>query len=341
MFCFDSSLILELLKENLLSPFVMAFFLGIIAVYLKSDMKLPDGVYVVLSFFLLFALGLKGGSQLRETSLHKLLVPLLGTFILGCCLPFIAFFSARFSKLSQSDSAALAAHYGSVSVVTVMAALVFVERVGSPADGFMTALTAVLEIPGIIIGLLLGTVGKVSNLKSSTALNSKKSKSIAQRVKALLVSKSVFLLLGGMFIGIICGQKGLEPVKPFFFDPFKGVLVLFLLDMGILAGQRLKDIGDFKKIVLLFGICLPIINALVACFFAKCMSFSVGNMCVFACMAASASYIAAPAAVRMSLSQANPGIYLTSAIAVTFPFNLTVGIPMFYFLSLYLQKCFY
>lgn len=317
----------------------MAFFLGILAVYLKSDMKLPDGVYVVLSFFLLFALGLKGGAQLRETPLSNLIVPLLGTFIMGCCLPLIAYFSAKFSKLAQSDAAALAAHYGSVSVVTVMAALVFVERVGSPADGFMTALTAVLEIPGIIIGLLLGTVGKLNSLKSSS--HSKKSKSILQRVKTLLVSKSVFLLLGGMFIGIVCGQKGLEPVRPFFFDPFKGVLVLFLLDMGILAGQRLKDVGDFKKVVLIFGVCIPIINAFVACGFAKLMSFSVGNMSVFACMAASASYIAAPAAVRMTLPQANPGIYLTSAIAVTFPFNLTLGIPLYYFISLYLQKCFY
>ncbi len=341
MFCIDSSLIFDLLRENLLSPFVLAFFLGILAVYLKSDMKLPDGVYVVLSFFLLFALGLKGGAQLRETALIKLIVPLCGTFILGCCLPFVAFFSARFSKLSRSDSAALAAHYGSVSVVTVMASLVFVERVGNPADGFMTALTAVLEIPGIIIGLLLGTQGKINSSKGPATPNTKKAKSISQRIRELLVSKSVFLLLGGMFIGIVCGQKGIEPVKSFFVDPFKGVLVLFLLDMGILAGQRLKDIGDYKKFVLMFGICIPILNGLIACIFAKIMGFAVGNMCVFACMAASASYIAAPAAVRMSLPQANPGIYLTSAIAVTFPFNLTIGIPLYYFFSLYLQKCFY
>lgn len=319
-----------LIADNLLSPMVLAFVLGLLAVRFKSDLKLPDGVYAMLSYYLLLSLGLKGGSHLRDATLSTVAIPCFATLFLGCTLPFLAYGIARLGKFKTFDAAALATHYGSVSVVTFMAALVFVEKAGDNADGFMTALVAILEIPGIIIGLMLATWrGRMIQHEGAD----RDAVSIIQQIKTIVMSKSIFLLLGGLLIGFISGPKGVEPIAPFFIAPFKGILVLFLLDMGILAGQRLEDIENIPGFLGVYAILIPFLNALLAIALGSFIGLSVGSTTTFAAMAASASYIAAPAAVRMSIPEANPAIYLTSAIVITFPFNLAFGIPLYHTLT--------
>lgn len=334
---------LDLIQDNLFSPMVLAFVLGLLAVRLKSDLKLPDGMYTVLSYYLLLSLGLKGGAYLRDSTFCQIIWPCIAAGIIGCVLPLMAYSIARFVKFNKFDSAALAAHYGSVSVVTFMAALVFVEKAGNIADGFMTALVAILEIPGIIIALLFvqerGAITRKHEDSTSptqqlpTTLYSTSLVVLWKKIKAILVGKSIFLLLGGLFIGFISGPKGIEPIAPFFIAPFKGVLVLFLLDMGLLAGQRLEDVSSLPPVVGVYAIVIPLLNAVLAILVAHAINLSIGSATVFAAMAASASYIAAPAAVRMSIPKANPAIYLTSAIVITFPFNLAIGIPLYHVMT--------
>lgn len=316
---------LDMIKDNLLSPMVLAFVLGILAVRLKSDLKLPDGAYTILSYYLLLSLGIKGGCYLRDSTFSMVILPCLISLLLGCILPVIAYAIARWGSFNKVNSAALAAHYGSVSVVTFMAALVFVEKAGDQADGFMTALVAILEIPGIIVALLLAqSKGKGESVYLG---------SIWQRIREILVGKSILLLLGGLTIGFISGKTGVDPIAPFFIAPFKGMLVLFLLDMGLLAGQRLQDVSDLRPFVGIYAICIPIINACIAIILGQQIGLSIGSTTTLAAMAASASYIAAPAAVRMALPEANPAVYLTSAIVITFPFNLAFGIPLYHTLA--------
>lgn len=322
-----------LLQNSLFSPMVLAFFLGKSAVLLKSDLKLPDGLYSGLSLYLLLALGLKGGALLSETPLHIFWKAGLGTLILSLLSPLIAYvFGHRIGKLSVIDSAALAAHYGSVSVVTFIAAQVFVESIQLPSEQFMTALVVILEVPGIVVALMLAERAQNKEMEHATF----KRPHFLTRLRTILFSKSIFLLLGGMLIGLISGKTGMDRVKPFFIDPFQGVLVLFMLDMGVVAGVRLRDMGGIRPFLIIFALIMPIINGTLGVLTAYLFGFSLGGAIILAAMAASASYIAAPAAVRISLPNANPGYYLTCAIVITFPFNLAFGIPLYYQLASWL-----
>lgn len=315
---------LSLFQTNMTSPMVLAFFLGFFAMVFKSDLKLPEGLYAGLSMYLLIALGLKGGLSLSHTTPGDIIAPMMATLALGMIIPIIAFFGAKtFGKLHISDAAAMAAHYGSVSVVTFMASLSFMEILhpNNGAEPFMVALVTVMEVPGIIVALLL----------ASRAMD--KRKTIPQQIKSIVTGKSIFLLLGGMLIGYLTGDAGMTSVKPFFIDPFKGVLVLFMLDMGVLAGSRFKDIKKAGIFLIAFAVTMPVMSACMAIVFGHMAGLSLAGSTVLAAMAASASYIAAPAAVRTALPAANPGLYLTSSIAITFPFNLTLGIPIYYMLA--------
>ncbi|RZI46612.1 sodium-dependent bicarbonate transport family permease [Candidatus Finniella inopinata] len=317
----------ELLQLNLLSPMVLAFFLGVMAVWAKSDLQLPEGLYASLSMYLLLALGLKGGAYLSQTSFNIIGVPAAMTLLLGMVLPVIAYVIAHFiGRFSQADSAALAAHYGSVSVVTFMACEVFVETLGTPGEGFMAALVAILEIPGIIIALLL----------AEHRPGVKQESSLWQRLEGILFSKSILLLLGGLLIGFISGKPGLEKISPFFIAPFQGVLVLFMLDMGLVAGERLNDLKQVKGFLFVYAFLIPILNGALGVYGGYLAGLSLGGATILGAMSASASYIAAPAAVRVSIPDANPVYYLTSAIALTFPFNLAFGIPLYYQFAVWL-----
>ena len=312
--------ILELVQINLLSPMVLAFALGITATLLHSDLKLPDELYTTLSIYLLLAIGLKGGIALAETSLAVFWAPAVATLLLGIIIPVIAYGVARkIGKMNVADAAALAAHYGSVSAVTFAAAQTFLDTVGVRYEGFMPALVAILEVPAIVVALLIAQVA-----------GAPQGGDWRKALRELLTSKSILLLVGGMIIGWLAGPRGGKEVAPVFVDLFKGALTFFLLELGMVAARRFRDLPSAGLFLLGFGIIMPIFNGLLGVWFGSITGLSLGGSTILGVLSASASYIAAPAAVRIALPQANPSFYLTAALGITFPFNLAIGLPLYY-----------
>lgn len=306
----------ELLSANLLSPMVLAFALGAIATLLKSDLRLPDTLYTALSIYLLFAIGLKGGVALSESTVADLWKPGLATLLLGIITALLSFGVAlKMGRFSRTDAASLAAHYGSVSAVTFIAAVSFAETQKIETEGFLPALVAVLEIPAILLALMLAPRSGDSHA--------------GKLLRELFTGKTVLLLLGGMMIGLFSGPSGMAQVKPLFGDLFKGALTIFLLEMGIVAAQRVDDLRKHGFFLLAFGILVPLVNGAIGVAAGTAAGMSVGGAGVLGAMAASASYIAAPAAVRVALPQANLSLALSSSLAITFPFNLAIGIPLY------------
>lgn len=307
----------DLISSNLLSPMVLAFALGFVAVLLKSDLKLPPGLYTSLSIYLLFAIGLKGGVALSQSSISELAGPFAVTLILGIITPLIAYAVCRkLGKLDKVDSSAMAAHYGSVSAVTFIAATNFAASEGLKFEQFMPALVAVLEIPAILVGL-------------SMALREGKSGGLKLVIHELLTGKAVILLVGGVVIGLLSGPARMQQVEPLFGDLFKGALTIFLLEMGLVAGARVPDLKGRAVFLLLFGTLVPLFNGCLGVWAGSLVGMTAGGAGILGAMVASASYIAAPAAVRIVLPQANAGLYLTGSLTVTFPFNLMVGVPLY------------
>ncbi len=326
---------LDVLRINLCSPLTLSFALGVFARVIKSDLALPRDLYTSLSIYLLFALGLKGGVELSHSSLSAIALPAAVTILIGILTPISAYLLLRHvGKFAIADSAGIAAHYGSVSAVTFIAAQQFVASVGTPAEGFMPTLLTLLEIPGIQVALAIGAFQMAAARKSDPQnTESSERKPVKAILHELLTSRSMLLLVGGLFIGTIAGETGWKPVQPVFEGLFKGLLTLFLLEMGLAAGARLNDLKQAGVFLLGFGMLVPILHGSLGAFLGAFAGLSVGGCTVLATMAASASYIAAPPAVRMTLPEANPTLYLTSALAITFPFNLIAGIPLYYEMS--------
>ena len=318
----------EILKTNLLSPLVLAFLLGIFTKLVKSELSLPKDLYSTLSIYLLLALGLKGGVELSESTFQVIAWPAFVTLLLGCITPISAYLIMRkIGRFGEIDAAALAAHYGSVSAVTFIAANQFVQQMGQSAEGFMPTLLTLLESPGIHIALAIGAMKRVKNNPPIPGSVTKTNSAVFHEI---LTSRSMILLVGGLIVGLLIGAKSYEPIKPFFETGFKGALVLFLLEMGIVAGARLSDLKKVGLRLISLGILIPILHGILGVFLGHWSGLSVGGATVLGTMAASASYIAAPPAVRMTLPEANPTYYLTASLAVTFPFNLVIGIPLFF-----------
>ncbi len=306
---------MNLLAENLISPVVLCFALGIVARWIKSDLSIPEPIYQGLSIYLLLAIGLKGGAALATTPFSEMLVPAGMTFVIGCVTAVSAFFLMnRFGRLNREDASAVAAHYGSVSVVTFLAAMEAVKRTGMEYEGYLPALVAVLEVPGIIVALLFANSGGGSGWKKA--------------LHEVVTGKSIVLLVGGLIIGAACGPAKLADVAPFFVTAFKGALCIFLLELGLIAGKRLADVGKAGWRLIALGCFLPVFHGALGVAGACLAGMSPGGAAIFGAMAGSASYIAAPAAVRIALPKANPGYYLTLALGITFPFNLAFGIPL-------------
>ncbi len=313
---------LELVRLNLLSPMVLAFAVGVAASLARSDLKFPDALYVALSIYLLLTIGLKGGVELRGTPAATVWVPLLVTLLIGTATPVWCYaILRRLGKLAQADAAAIAAHYGSVSAVTFLAGLTFLHRAGVPAEGFLPALVAVLEVPAIIVALIIART-------ATGGMNS-----WAGALREALAGKAVVLLTGGMFIGFLSGREGVAQVAPFFIEPFHGALTLFLLEMGMVAARRLRDLAAIGPFLIGFAIVMPMLHGILGVYLGTLAGLSVGGSTILGLLAASASYIAAPAAMRIALPQANPAFYLTASLGITFPFNLTAGIPLYYALA--------
>jgi hypothetical protein len=301
----------------------------------KSELHLPKDLYSSLSIYLLLALGLKGGVELSESSLHAIAWPAAVTICLGIVTPVSAYFWMRkIGRFSQVDAAALAAHYGSVSAVTFIAANQFVATMSSAAEGFMPTLVTLLESPGILVGLAIGAMKCQPTDNTGALANSHSKRSLLHEI---FTARSMVLLLGGLVIGFLSGVKAYEPVKPFFESGFKGALVLFLLENGIVAASR---VGDLKKVgmaLIGLGVFIPILHGALGVALGSWAGLSIGGATVLGAMAASASYIAAPPAVRMTLPDANPSYYLTASLVITFPFNLVAGIPLYFKMASYLH----
>ena len=315
--------ILQNLAASLCSPMGLAFALGIAASLIKSDLKISEEFYGALTIYLLFAIGLKGGMKLEGMSLAQVWKPIVAALILSMAIPVWSYFILKKAcSLSSVDAGAVAAHYGSVSAVTFSAALAFLEKHQIQGEGYLPALLAIMEVPAIIVALFM-----VKQFNGNTMAESG---GIQKVMHELLTSKGILLLLGGLGIGLLSGHAGYEQVAPLFDAPFKGVLTLFLLAVGLLTGKRLADLAKVGLKVGAFALVMPPLHAAIAIFLAKSAGMSLGGATVLATLAASASYIAAPAAVRIALPQASPALYFTTALAITFPFNIIVGIPLYH-----------
>lgn len=307
--------------DNLLNPAVLFFALGIFAGVVRSDLKVPQALYESLSLYLLIVIGMKGGVELSKVALGDVAMPLAGAIFLGVIIPWIAYFILKkLGKFATADAAAIAAHYGSVSAVTYAVCLSFLQKENIAYEGFSAVLLVTMEIPAILIAIMIARFRR---------------KGAAPQVPwgkffhEILTGKSILLLLGGLLIGALVGEERIQPVKNVFFDPFKGLLAFFLLEMGLVTASRLKELKKAGVFLIAFGIGMPLISAWLGCWVGWAVGLSVGGTAVLATLAASASYIAAPAAVRIAIPEANPSLYLTAALGITFPFNLTVGLPLY------------
>lgn len=313
---------MEPLLSNFASPVVLAFALGIVVKLLKSDLEIPKPLYEGLSIYLLLAIGLKGGVELSKTSMDAFIGPASITLLLGVLTPLIAYIILRYlGRMDMINSSAIAAHYGSVSAVTFIAAISYVESLGYSPEGFMPTLVALLEVPGIIVALLIPQLSNGGNGSFKKALHE------------VVTGSSIILLLGGLVIGFVAGPVKFESVQPFFVSGFQGALVLFLLELGMITARRLSDLKKVGVFLLGFGILMPILHGLLAIWLGLMVGLSVAGATVLAAMVSSGSYIAAPAAVRIALPKANPSYYLTASLGITFPFNITIGIPVYYLIA--------
>jgi len=313
---------LHLLVDNLTNPALLFFFLGIIAVQLKSDLKIPENSAKFISLYLLMSIGFKGGQELSHSDLNlEILWSLVFGIFLALIVPVYTYFILR-RKLSIHNSGAIAAAYGSVSAVTFVTTISFMEMEGIPFGGHMVAVMALMEAPSIMVGLLLISV--FNKEKSSI--------SMPQVVKHALTNGSVLLIIGSLCIGFLASESQAEGIKPFTTDIFKGFLAVFLLDMGITSGRKLSDFIKRGWFVFLFSIIVPIINGCIVAIVTSYFIEGIGNRLLFAILAASASYIAVPAAMKLAAPKANPSLYIPMALAITFPFNITLGMPLYLFI---------
>jgi len=316
----------EILRVNLLSPIALAFVLGVITRVIRSEFTLPKEIYQGLSIYLLWSLGLHGGVELAHATFTEIARPAGVTLLLGCITPISAYLTLRYiGRFGEADSAGIAAHYGSVSAVTFIAASTFVKGMGAEPEGFMPTLLTLLESPGIHIALAIGAIRSGA-----------KSRPTSELLHEVLTGRTMILLVGGLIVGYLIGDKNWKVIEPFYDTKgaiFRGALCIFMLEMGILAGSRLGDLKKVGPFLLAFGMIMPLIHGALGTWLGSLSGLSVGGATMLGSMAASASYIAAPPAVRMTLPDANPTYYLTLALAITFPFNVLVGIPIYFKLA--------
>ena len=308
------------------------FLLGVFARLVNSDLKLPDQLYQTLSIYLLLAIGLKGGLELSKQPILSLIPEVMALMSLGFLIPFLLYPFFRLLKISVVDSGALGAHFGSVSVVTFAIVMGQLASNGIEVEAHAPLWVAVMEAPGLIAGVLLA---KLMSRQASVNTNAV---SVSWRVLLhdVLFGKSVLLLVGGLIIGTIAGEKGIAPIKMVFIDPFKGLLAFFLMELGLIVGSKLKESTVLGWRVLLIGVLVPPVLALLGAGVALLLGLSVGGVAVVATLAASASYIAAPTAMRIAVPEANPALSITIALAIVFPFNIVFGIPLYIKLAQYL-----
>jgi hypothetical protein len=313
--------IFDLAMSNLGSPLILAFVLGVTAALVRSDLSIPEAAAKFLSIYLLFAIGFKGGVIVAERGMSVTLgTSLLAGIVLSAALPFVAFDLLRLmTHLDRMNAAAVAAHYGSISIVTFVAGTSLLEELGLKAEGFMVAVAAAMEAPAILSALWLMSSDSDGGSRVDGTL-----------WREILLNGSIVLLVGSFLIGVISGADGLKEIEAFVVTPFKGVLCLFLLDMGLIAGRGLRERrGVINPGLVLFGFIMPVIGSIAGATCGLLLGLSTGGIFLFMVLGASASYIAVPAAMRVAAPEADPGIYLTLSLGITFPFNLTLGLTLY------------
>ncbi|MBD2607186.1 sodium-dependent bicarbonate transport family permease [Scytonema hofmannii FACHB-248] len=310
----------SLIVSNILNPPILFFFLGMTAVFVKSDLEIPAPIPKLLSLYLLFAIGFKGGVELIKSGItQEVVLTMFAAMLMACFVPIYTFFILKL-KLDTYDAGAIAATYGSISAVTFITASAFLHELGIAYDGYMVAALALMESPAIIVGLILVNI---------FTTDGKRDFSWGEVLKEAFLNSSVFLLVGSLLIGVLTGERGWHLLEPFTQGLFYGVLTFFLLDMGLIAARRIKDLQKTGFFLISFAILIPILNAGIGLVIAKIIGMHQGDSLLFAVLSASASYIAVPAAMRMTVPEANPSLYVSTALAVTFPFNIIVGIPLY------------
>ena len=309
--------------KAILDPVVLFFILGAAAGLLKSDLRVPQSFYNTISLYLLISIGIKGGIELYHSDADSVVIPILATLLLGVIITNLAkFMLDKTNKFNAADAISIATHYGSVSAVTFAVVISYVKSQGIAYENYMTVLLVMLEIPAIITGVILAA--KASN---------KANNNIGVIIKEVFLGKSILLIVGGIFIGYTVGYTDNKQINFFFFDLFKGFLCLFMLEMGIITSERIKDLKKVGLTLIAFGVVMPLISATLGILTGVFCGLSQGGTTILAAMAASASYIAAPAAMRLALPEANPTFSLTAALGITFPFNVILGIPLYSYLT--------
>ncbi len=308
-----------------MDPVIWFFALGLVAGLAKSDLRMPPAIYDLLSMLLLLTIGLKGGVELAKSPFAGLVPQMLAVLAIGFLLPFVLYPAARvFGRLGRADAGSLAAHYGSVSVATFAVGVAFLVDRKVEYDPQMPLFLVLLEVPAIVVGILL------ARRKQATGRWGK-------LMHEIFFGKSIVLLVGGLLIGWVAGPDGIASLEPFFFDLFKGVLALFLLEMGLIAASQARAIRENGLFLALFGILVPVPMAMVGALVGWGIGLSIGGTTLLAVLAGSASYIAAPAAIRIAMPEANPSLSLTASLGVTFPFNIFIGIPVYFTIANWLH----
>ncbi len=306
--------------DNLSNPSLLFFFLGMLAVRVKSDLAIPSNSAKFISLYLLLAIGFKGGQELSHSEVdNELLWSMLFGVLLAMLVPLYTFFVLK-RKFSIQNAGAIAAAYGSVSAVTFVTAVSFLEMEGIAFDGHMVAVMALMEAPSIIVGVALITLYDKENTSGQT---------MGKVITHAITNGSVLLILGSLVIGLLASEKQAEGIKPFTTDIFKGFLAVFLLDMGITSGKKIGALLNKGAFSLVFAIIIPIVNGTLAAVVSSLITDNEGNQLLFSILAASASYIAVPAAMKTAAPNANPSLYIPMALAITFPLNITLGMPLY------------
>ncbi|MFM7365918.1 MAG: sodium-dependent bicarbonate transport family permease [Cuspidothrix sp.] len=318
----------SILLSNIFNPPVLFFFLGMLAVFLQSDLEMPQPLPKLFSLYLLLAIGFKGGYEIDKSGINtQIALTLLAAIFMASVVPIYSFLILKL-KLDVYNAAAIASTYGSISAVTFITAQSFLKVLNINSGGEMVAALALMESPAIIVGIVLVRV--FTKTRQQQELGEQEKFAWGEVFREAFLNGSVFLLVGSVIVGILTGEKGWEKLHSFTQDIFYGVLSFFLLDMGMVAARRIKDLSDTGYFLIAFGVFMPVLNAIIGILISKLIGMSQGNALLFAVLCASASYIAVPAAMRMTVPEANPSLYVSMALAITFPFNIIIGIPLYF-----------
>jgi len=313
----------EFALSNMLSPSILFFILGVIAVLIKSDLEIPDSIGTAITLFILISIGLKGGIAVNKTGIIEVIIPIFSAIFIGVLITALVYFVMSKVGFDSANAGSIAGHYGACSSVTLTTVIVFLEQMGVSFEEFVPALYPFMDTAALITGIALGHAGLKKRSEEDEY-------SIINILRTSITAKSTVLILGAFGIGLIAGEEGAKSLMPFYDDIFKGIFSIFILDIGLLAGSRIFELRAVKPITFLLAVLLPPLQAVIAILAAGFIGISPGGATVFAALAAGASYITAPAVMRSTFPDANPSVALCMSLGIIFPFNILIGIPLYY-----------